>query len=51
MPAGGAILTYVPLEANGKTAPLYDMYSLCLALKDCDVILSLGALFTCSTMP
>lgn len=44
----GAILTYVPLEANGKTAPLYDMYSLCLALKDCDVILSLGA--SCSPL-
>lgn len=38
----GALLKYLPFNANGKQAPIYDMLSMLHAFATCDMIISLG---------
>jgi len=38
----GATLKYVPLNANGAQSIFYDLWSMLLALRTCDVVLILG---------
>lgn len=40
----GAKLRYIPLKANGWQAIIYDIYSMIIAVRSSDVVLSLGTL-------